>query len=86
MPPWSPTPFLRLFLVIAYPPSLVGTVTAHGFAKHQYSNLLPRITAEAKDEKFMSSSGLEATQQELDAFGDDDGADGEDDDDEESDE
>ena len=34
----------------------------------------------------MSSSGLEATQQELDAFGDDDGADGEDDDDEESDE
>ncbi len=27
--------------------------------------------AEAKDEKFMSSSGLEATQQELDEFEDD---------------
>lgn len=32
-------------------------------------------TAEAKDEKFMSSSGLEATEQELDAFDDDDGID-----------
>jgi translation initiation factor eIF-2B subunit gamma len=27
--------------------------------------------AEAKEEKFMSSSGLEATEQELDAFADD---------------
>ena len=33
-------------------------------------------TAEAKDEKFMSSSGLEATQQELDAFRSDDEDDG----------
>ncbi|KAH6613309.1 nucleotide-diphospho-sugar transferase [Chaetomium tenue] len=49
-------------------------------------NLLVEAKTEAKDEKFMSSSGLEATQQELDAFGDGDGADGEDDDDEESDE
>lgn len=36
-------------------------------------------TAEAKDEKFMSSSGLEATQQELDAFRSDDGTDDQDD-------
>ena len=38
-------------------------------------------TAEAKDEKFMSSSGLEATQQELDAFGSDNGIDDDDEDD-----
>ncbi|KAH6851282.1 nucleotide-diphospho-sugar transferase [Chaetomium sp. MPI-CAGE-AT-0009] len=41
-------------------------------------NLLVEAKTEAKDEKFMSSSGLEATQQELDAFGDDDGIDDED--------
>lgn len=34
----------------------------------------------------MSSSGLEATQQELDAFGDDGGIEGEDEDEEDSDE
>ena len=39
------------------------------------------FTVEAKDEKFMSSSGLEATQQELDAFGSDNGIDDDDEDD-----
>ncbi|KAK4142782.1 nucleotide-diphospho-sugar transferase [Dichotomopilus funicola] len=34
-------------------------------------NLLVEAKTEAKEEKFMSSSGLEATEQELDAFGDD---------------
>ncbi|KAG7285563.1 hypothetical protein NEMBOFW57_010192 [Staphylotrichum longicolle] len=38
-------------------------------------NLLVEVKTEAKDEKFMSSSGLEATEQELDAFDDDDGID-----------
>jgi translation initiation factor eIF-2B subunit gamma len=52
----------------------------------QYANLFVCATAEAKDEKFMSSSGLEATQQELDAFGDDGGIEDDDEDDEDSDE
>ncbi|KAL2015153.1 hypothetical protein VTK56DRAFT_6196 [Thermocarpiscus australiensis] len=38
-------------------------------------NLLVEPRTEAKDEKFMSSSGLEATEQELDAIADDDGID-----------
>ncbi|GAB1313614.1 Translation initiation factor eIF-2B subunit gamma [Madurella fahalii] len=45
-------------------------------------NLLVEPKTEAKEEKFMSSSGLEATEQELDAFAaDDDGIDDDDDDD-----
>ncbi|SPQ20579.1 41b8aa73-3aa0-4cd2-b5a4-c5ce88d3f31d [Thermothielavioides terrestris] len=44
-------------------------------------NLLVEAKTEAKDEKFMSSSGLEATEQDLDAFeDDDDGMDNDDDD------
>ncbi|KAK4156387.1 nucleotide-diphospho-sugar transferase [Chaetomidium leptoderma] len=45
-------------------------------------NLLVEAKTEAKDEKFMSSSGLEATQQELDAFDHDNGIDDESEDDE----
>ncbi|KAL2135789.1 hypothetical protein VTI74DRAFT_6855 [Chaetomium olivicolor] len=46
-------------------------------------NLLVEAKTEAKDEKFMSSSGLEATEQELeDAFEDDDGIDDDGDDNE----
>ncbi|KAL2195682.1 hypothetical protein P885DRAFT_40124 [Corynascus similis CBS 632.67] len=44
-------------------------------------NLLVEPKTEAKGEKFMSSSGLEATEQELDAFEADDGIDDDDDDD-----